>query len=179
LRAKLIAVIGDGRIDDSERTYHEAVRLGGALVDAGYFVLTGGLGGVMEAACKGARESKKYSFPRTIGLLPWDKAQAANAYVDIVIPTSIGFARNVINASAASAVVAIGGGNGTLSEIAFAWQFNKKIIAYSNYGGWAAQLAGTAVDSKRNDHIIPVQSAQEVVAALEGPDTTGEVEVEH
>jgi uncharacterized protein (TIGR00725 family) len=87
-------------------------------------LVTGGLGGVMEAACMGAREAGG----TTIGILPGSDRSAANPYVDIAIPTGLGEARNALVVRAADALIAIGGGYGTLSEIAFALKADKRVV---------------------------------------------------
>ena len=92
-------------------------------------LLCGGMGGVMESACKGAKEGKGI----TIGILPGDNKESANAYVDIPIVTGIGEARNVIIAHSADAIIAIAGRYGTLSEIAFALRFDVPVVGIATW----------------------------------------------
>jgi hypothetical protein len=92
-------------------------------------LITGGLGGVMEAACRGATETGGF----TIGILPGADADDANAAVTVPIPTGMGEARNVINVRAGDAVVALAGGHGTLSEIALALKAGIPVVAC---GAW-------------------------------------------
>jgi uncharacterized protein (TIGR00725 family) len=108
-RRPLIAVSGDGTVAPDSAHWAAAEELGKELVDGGYRVLTGGLGGVMEAACRGARQATNYHEGDTVALLPGHLASAANAYCDIVLPTGLDHARNVLVAHA-DALVAIGGG---------------------------------------------------------------------
>ncbi len=128
-----ISVVGAGRCD--ERTYEIAEQVGRALAIRGATVVCGGLGGVMEAVCKGA----KGAGGRTIGILPGTDYQEANAYVDIPIVTGLGEARNIIVVRSGRAVVAVGGEYGTLSEIAFALKFGLPVVGL---GTW--QLAREA-----------------------------------
>lgn len=110
----LIGVAGTGR-DDPELT-DLAERAGRAVAEAGAALVCGGMGGVMEAACRGARAGGGL----TVGLLPGTDRSEANAHVAVAIPTGLGEARNVLVARAGSALIAIGRGYGTLSEVAFA-----------------------------------------------------------
>ena len=110
-----IAVIGAGR-DAGERDLAAAEEAGAAVATAGATLVCGGLGGVMEAACRGARSRGGF----TVGLLPGDDREDANGWVVLALPTGLGEARNALIVRAADAVVAIGGGWGTLSEIALA-----------------------------------------------------------
>jgi len=125
-----VAVIGAGHCDD--KTYTLAEQVGCELARRGATVVCGGLGGVMEAACKGA----KSAGGRTIGILPGTSYREANPFVDIPIVTGLGEARNSIVVRTGRAVIAIGGEYGTLSEIAFALKFGIPVIGL---GSW--QLA--------------------------------------
>jgi uncharacterized protein (TIGR00725 family) len=92
-------------------------------------LVCGGLGGVMEAACKGAKEAGA----TTVGILPGADRSAANRFVDIAIPTGLGEARNALVVRAADAVVAIGDGYGTLSEIALALRAGKRVVGLGTW----------------------------------------------
>jgi len=141
-----IAVIGDARLagDDPRRNLAESI--GRELVDAGYRVVTGGMGGVMEAAHKGARESPNWFDGAGIGILPGSNISQANQFVDIAIPTGLDHARNAIVAHSA-AVIAIGGGAGTLSEMALAWAYGRLVIGL-RCGGSSELLAGRRIDGR-------------------------------
>ncbi len=121
-------------------------------------LVCGGLGGIMEKACKGTKEAGGL----TVGITPGTNLNDANEYCDIVIPTGIGYARNMVNVLSGDFVVAIGGGSGTLSEIAYAWQFNRPIYAFTEISGWAEKLAGTKIDDKYDKIIIPVDSVDDL-----------------
>jgi uncharacterized protein (TIGR00725 family) len=123
----IIAVIGGSAPTKEEAVAAEAV--GRALAQAGAVLVCGGRGGVMEAACRGA----KAAAGLTIGVLPGAAAGEANPYVDIPIVTGIRCARNVIIARTAQAVIAIGGSYGTLSEIAFALNFGKPVVGLGTW----------------------------------------------
>jgi uncharacterized protein (TIGR00725 family) len=166
----LVAVIGDGTILEGSRPWQLAEDLGERLVDAGHRVLTGGLGGVMEAASRGAQRSASHEPGDVIALLPGDDPTIANAYVDVALATSLGHLRNALIAQA-DAVIAIGGGAGTLSELALAWIHRRLLIAY-RVEGWSGRLAGTRVDgwvrfpSIPDDQVFGVESAEEAVEVL-------------
>jgi uncharacterized protein (TIGR00725 family) len=114
--SKTIAIIGARACDDEFRRIAE--QMGGLLAENGYMIICGGLGGVMEAACKGAKAKNG----TTIGILPGENPDDANSYVDVAIATGMGISRNLIIIRSAIAVIAITGGFGTLSELAFALQ---------------------------------------------------------
>jgi len=124
---KTIAVIG-ARVCDDE-VLKIAEQMGNLLAKNGYRLICGGLGGVMEAACKGA---KAYNGT-TIGILPGNSPGEANQYVDISIATGMGVSRNLIIIRSAVAVIAISGGFGTLSELAFAMQLEKPVIGIGTW----------------------------------------------
>jgi uncharacterized protein (TIGR00725 family) len=118
-----IAVVGPGR-DVSGAELAQAEEAGAAIAAAGATLVCGGLGGVMEAACRGARSRGGL----TVGLLPGTDREDANGWVVIALPTGLGEARNVLIVRAADAVVAVGGGWGTLSEIALAVRAGLPVI---------------------------------------------------
>ncbi len=144
---KIISVIGASVVD--AKVAKLAQEIGVAIAKRGYILACGGLGGVMEAACKGAKSVKG----TTIGILPGTEKGDANLYGDIVIPTRIGLARNLIVVNVGDGVIVINGGSGTLCELGFAWQLGKPIVALSPSGGWAQNLAGHALDDRRKDKI--------------------------
>ena len=161
-RRPVLAVIGNsGRPPDDVLT--AAREIGRRAVDAGFRVLTGGMDGVMEAASRGARESASWTEGTVVGVLPGADADAANPWVDVVIPTGIGYARNAIVAGSADVVVAVSGSSGTLSEMAFAWQAGKPVIAVAGTGGWAARLAGERIDDRWPDPVRQANSAGQAV----------------
>jgi len=100
------------------------------LAESGFTVVCGGGSGVMEAVCRGVRNGGG----RSVGVLPGEDAGAANRFVDTVIVTGMGTARNRIIALSGRAVIAIGGKYGTLSEIAFALQAGRPVCALGRWG---------------------------------------------
>src|SRR4030042_693834 len=143
------AVIGGSGCSLEEAKLAEEV--GQELARRGAILICGGLGGVMEAACKGASAEGGI----TVGILPGDDRSAANPYVRIPIVTGIGYARNVIVVKSAQAVIAIDGSYGTLSEIAYALQNGIPVIGLNT---WSLSL-----NEQVDDAIIPAQNAREAV----------------
>jgi uncharacterized protein (TIGR00725 family) len=127
LRLTLVGVIGSGECGDDAKKL--AYDVGKGLAEAGCSVICGGLGGVMEAACHGAFDAGGL----TIGVLPGDSARAANPFVRVPIVSGIGVARNTIIVRSSRVVVAVHGGPGTLSEIAFAMQFGVPVISLNSF----------------------------------------------
>jgi uncharacterized protein (TIGR00725 family) len=169
-RVSIVAVVGDGTLSENTGAWRLAEILGERLVDAGYRVLTGGLRGVMEAASRGAARSAAYVPGAVIGLLPGDDPAAANVHVDVSIATGLGHLRNALIARA-DALVAIGGGAGTLSEIALAWIAGRLLLAY-RIEGWSGRLAGTRLDDRprfssiADDQVFGIDSADDAVTLL-------------
>lgn len=163
-RRPIVAVIGTG--DDGADGEADAERLGCLLVDAGFRVLTGGLGGIMAAASRGARRSARYREGDVIGVLPGYETDAANPFVDVVIATGLGHARNAIVAATADVVCAVGGRSGTLSEMALAWTLGRPVIAVGDAEGWARTLAGQPLDGRRKDRVRGPFSPEEAVAEV-------------
>lgn len=170
MRRLVIAVIGDARIAKASMKWKLAESLGRRLVDEGFRIVTGGLGDLPEAIASGARRSKRYREGDLMAILPGFDPEVVGMHSDIVIATGIDQARNMIVANS-DAVVAIGGGAGTLSEIAFAWSLKRLIMAY-RVKGWSGKLAGTRIDSRQRirvgvqDKIYPVNSAEDVLYCL-------------
>ena len=145
----LIAVIGGG--DCSQKEARLAEEVGREIARHGAILVCGGLGGVMEAACRGASSAGGL----TIGILPGDNRRAANPYVQIPIVTGLGYARNVAVAKSAQAVIAIDGSYGTLSEIGHALQSGIPVIGLNT---WSLSIAGQPDNS-----IIPAKGPKDAV----------------
>lgn len=122
-----MAVIGPGDATPAEAAAAEAV--GQGLAAGGAVVVCGGLGGVMAAACRGARAAGGL----TVGLLPGSDRGAANPWVSVAIPTGLGEARNALVVRSADAVVAIGGAYGTLSELALAVKAGVPVVGLDTW----------------------------------------------
>jgi uncharacterized protein (TIGR00725 family) len=160
-RVPVVAVIGSASALEPAITAL-CEELGGALMAGGFRLVTGGCGGVMEAVARGARQHPAWVEGRIIALLPSYRRSEANAFSDIVIPTGLQLARNVLVAASADVVIAIDGGAGTLSELALAWQLERPVIALGNTG-WAGRLAGEKLDHRSDQRL---ESATSVDSAM-------------
>lgn len=118
---RMVSVIGSSTPD--EETYALARRLGFLLGSRGLGVVCGGRGGVMEAVCRGAREAGGL----TVGIVP-GRPEEANPFVDVLVVSGVGEARNLAVVLSGEAVVAVGGGFGTLSEMGFALKLGKPLV---------------------------------------------------
>jgi uncharacterized protein (TIGR00725 family) len=146
-----VAVVGPGEADRAE--LQAAEEIGAALGRAGAVTLTGGLGGVMAAACRGATAAGGV----TIGLLPGTDRRSANEWVSVAIPTGLGELRNGLIVRAADAVIAVGGAYGTLSEIALALRTSVPVVGLNTWpidGIESAASAGDAV-ARALEHARP------------------------
>lgn len=123
----ILAVIGSGRASADEVALAELV--GREVANSQSVLICGGLGGVMEGAAKGARQEGGL----TVGILPGNSGSDANEWIVIPIATGMGEARNVIVVSAADAVIAVGGGYGTLSEIGHALKLGRPVVGLGTW----------------------------------------------
>jgi len=154
-------VIGFGRDHCPENAYRTAYRVGAEIARRDAILLTGGLGGVMEAASRGAKESGGF----VIGIIPQDNKTAANAFCDAVIATGMGFARDFITAYSADAIIVVGGGAGTMIEIAAAYQKRIPIVSVKGTGGVADRLAGSYIDDRKIEQILGEDEPEKAVDA--------------
>lgn len=122
-----ISVIGGSTC--SKKDYKIARELGRLIAQQGWTLVCGGRTGIMEAACRGAKEASG----TTVGILPSIDAKEGNKYLDVKIPTGLGFARNILVVRASDIIVAVSGKYGTLSEIAFAFNENRKVIGINTW----------------------------------------------
>lgn len=148
-KPRIIAVIGGGQCSKAEARLAEEV--GRQLARQGAVLVCGGLGGIMEAACRGASAEGG----TTIGVLPGDNRQSANTYVQIPIVTNMGYARNVAVVKSGQAVIAVGGNYGTLSEISHALQSGIPVIGLNT---WSISRNG-----REDKAIITAKNAGEAV----------------
>ncbi len=123
----IIGVIGATNASEEEKRTSEEV--GALIAGKECFLLCGGMGGVMEAACRGA----KSAGGTTIGILPGPESSSANRFIDIPIVTGMGEARNVIVAKSSHSIIAVGGSFGTLSEISFALKSGIPVIGLDTW----------------------------------------------
>lgn len=150
VRPLVIAVVGEG--DPPPELLRLAESVGAEIAAAGATLVSGGLGGIMAAACKGARSRGG----TTIGILPGTRPDDANPFVTLPIPTGLGHARNLLVVRAAQAVIAIGGRFGTLSEIAFAKVEGIPVVGLAT---WRLTREGLA-----EDPILRATDPQQAVA---------------
>ena len=161
-RTPQITVIGNAEATPEQ--YQISVEVGQTIAELGFIAITGGRGGVMEAVAKGVQDKGGIC----VGILPSGSHRDGNAYNTITIPTGIGHARNSMTVLAADIVIAIGGGAGTLSELAFAWVYDKPVIAYQGIEGWANELAERRLDGRRGDKILAFSDVAELEDLLKG-----------
>lgn len=141
----LIAVFGGRKAEPS--TLKEAYNFGKSAANNNWIVLCGGKGGVMESVSKGVKKSNGLS----IGILPGNDKRLANSFLSIPLTTGVGVSRNQIIARACDFAIAIGGHYGTLSEISYALQMDKKVISLNS---WNIIGMTKAVDHKEAIKII-------------------------
>jgi uncharacterized protein (TIGR00725 family) len=136
-------VVGAGDAGAEQRESAEDV--GRLLGERGAVLVCGGLGGVMEAACRGAKEAGG----TTLGILPGLDRAEANPYVDVAVPTGLGEARNALVVRAADALIAVGGGYGTLSEVALALKTGKPVVGLGSFELEGMTQAGSPDEAVR------------------------------
>ena len=146
---RYVGVVGPGSAVP-ERLLQTAGEVGRLLAGRGWVVVTGGLGGVMEAAARGASEA----FGLTVGLLPGDRRESGNPYLSVAIPTGLGEMRNALLVRACDGIVAVGCSWGTLSEIALAVRTGVPVVAIDCW-------------ELPDDGPVTVPDAESAVAALE------------
>jgi uncharacterized protein (TIGR00725 family) len=156
-----IAVIGSDTMLKPE-VASMAERVGADVARNGCVLICGGRSGVMEAACKGAKNVGGL----VVGILPSLDGADANKYLDVMITTGIGYARNSIVVSSADAVIAIAGSTGALSEIGMALNFNKPVIVVEGSGGVADNVTEAFRDDERIRRIVKKKADRAVETAI-------------
>jgi hypothetical protein len=153
-----VAVVGGGEAGADAVALAEEV--GRNLAMRGAVVVCGGLGGVMEAACRGA----KLEGGTTVGILPTDNRRDANDYVDVAIATGMGEARNALVVRAADVLIAVDGEFGTLSEIALALRTGTPVVGIDT---WDLSIGGQEVDAilRIHDPVAAVEAALALAAS--------------
>lgn len=136
-----VAVVGPG--DAPEAVQRQAEAVGRGLAGQGAVVVCGGLGGVMAAACRGAKEAGG----TTVGILPGTDRSQANPWVDVAVPTGMGEARNALVVRSADTVVALAGEYGTLSEIALALKLGRPVVGLGTWEIAGVQVAENPADA--------------------------------
>ena len=154
-RARQVAVIGAGGAGPGSEVWELALDVGRLLAEAGLVVVTGGLGGVMEAASRGAAEAGG----TVLGIVPGSEVGEANPHCTHVVASGIGHARNLAVVSSGEVVIAIGGEWGTLSEIGFARALGRTVVALRSWTlDGRERMAGAP-------GLVPAETAEEAVAA--------------
>lgn len=154
-RVKQVGVIGTGRCDESSEAWGLAEEVGRRLAEAGVSVVCGGLGGVMEAAARGAAQAGG----TVIGIVPGVSVDEANEHCTHVVASATGFARNLAVVASGDIVIAVGGEWGTLSEIGHARTFDKTVVALRSWGLTGREKMEGAPG------IVPVDTAEQAVEA--------------
>ena len=149
---RLISVIGGAQCSQSEALFAEEI--GRLIAKEGLAIVCGGRGGIMEAACRGAWEDDGF----TLGILPSTGVEGANPYLSVILPTGLNEARNVLVVLAGEVVLAIGGGYGTLSEIAHALRQGKPVVGYGTWAGRNANIKDLPIHR--------VESPQEAIVLI-------------
>ena len=149
-RRKQILVIGYGKDHCNQAAYEAAYEVGLCIAKIGAVLVTGGLGGVMEASSQGAKKGGGL----VVGIIPQADKGAANDYCDVVVATGIGLARDFLTAYSADAIIVVGGGAGTLIELAAAYHVGTPIITVRGTGGVADQFAGRYIDDRKLGKVL-------------------------
>lgn len=154
-----LLVIGSAADHCTEEARRLAYEVGAEAARRGLVIITGGLGGVMEAASKGAKDNHGIA----VGIIPHDEMRHANPYCDVVIATGMGWARDFATAYSADAVIVIAGGAGALIETCIAYLKSKPVIAIEGSGGVADQVKETYLDERKSVRILSEKDPRKAV----------------
>lgn len=158
-----IGVIGGS--DSDEKTNALAYEIGGLIATRGAAMICGGIGGVMEAASKGAHENNGL----VIGIIPGSDKSHANQYVDVVIPSGLGVSRNALVVQSSDVIIALPGSYGTLSEIAIALTLSKTVVYMP--GVWDLSKIASVSAALFKEAATPAQAVGLALDALSGKQT--------
>jgi len=159
MRRPQILVVGYNKDTCDEKAWRLAYEVGREVARRGAVLVTGGLGGVMEAASKGAFEAGGL----TVSIIPQKDMREANPYSTVVVATGISHLRNFINVYSADGVIVVGGGAGTLTEVAAAYIEGKPVVALRGSGGVADEYAGRYLDQRKTVLIHAAETPSEAV----------------
>ena len=162
MRKLQIAVIGYNSDKSNFLTDKVAYEVGREIAKANATLICGGLGGVMENACKGAKEHGGL----TVGIIPQEDFTYANNFCDIVIASGIGYARDFIVATSADGIIVVGGGVGTLLEVCVGYMLKKTIVTIPNTGGTAEIYGGKYLDERKRILISTAGDAESAVQLI-------------
>ena len=157
-----ILIIGNNDNGCTPELEKVAYETGAEIAKSNSILITGGLGGVMKAASKGAKEFGGL----TVGIIPQNDKSKANEFCDVIIPSGMGLMRDFLNALSSDGVIAVGGGSGTLSEICAAYMYSKPIVVLKNSGGTATKFADQYLDHRKNVKIIGVETPKEAIEVI-------------
>jgi len=161
-KKRQILVIGHNTNGCTPEHEKVAYDVGMEIAKSNSVLITGGLGGVMTAAARGAKDGGGL----TVGIIPQADPSEANEFCDIVIPTGMGLTRDFLNALTADGVIIVGGGSGTLSEVCAAYMNKKPMVAIRNLNGPVAQYIDGYIDHRENVKIIGVDNAKDAVKKI-------------
>ena len=164
MKKPILTIIGPNKSLCKPAHRKQAEMAGQLAVELGFRVMTGGEKGVMEAAFIGANRAKNYQSGDTIAISPKESPEGDVCLADIVIYTGLGHARNYIMAHG-QIILAIGGGTGTLSEMAMAWSKCRPIMAFAG-DGWAGKVAGVRLDERRKDKVVRITNKRDLAKQL-------------
>lgn len=158
-----IGVIGynsGNTINISDTTLNLAYTIGSEIAKRNAILISGGLGGVMQASCKGARHHNGFS----IGIVPQESPDEANEYCDAVISTGIGLSRDFIVAHSSDGIISVGGGVGTLIELCVGYMRRKPMVAIKGSGGISDIYGGRYLDERKR---IEIEYIEDPVIAVD------------
>lgn len=155
-------VIGYNSDHCTEHAYNLAYEVGKEVALHDAILVSGGLGGVMEAASKGAKDHGGL----VVGIIPQDEKRYANAFCDVVISTGLGHSRNFVTAYSGDVVIVVGGGIGTAIEAGIAYQKGKPIIAIQGSGGIADEIGGKYLDDRKVVKVLKEKTPRAAVEKL-------------
>jgi hypothetical protein len=156
-----IGVIGynSGSLPIKSKTLDLAYEVGSSIAKKNAILVCGGLGGVMESSCKGAKDNNGF----TIGIVPQEDYAVANKYCDAVICTGIGLSRDFIVAYSSDGLISVGGGVGTLIELCVGYIAKKPMVSIANSGGISDDYGGKYLDERERIMIEKTESPKEAI----------------
>lgn len=165
-----IGIIGSGGPEEypkiargKQAIYKVAEKIGELVAQSGAILITGGKGGVMEAACKGAKRKGGI----TVGVVKGKKRGTANRFVDIEVVSGMeGFGEETMLVLMSDGIIALGGGAGTLQELVIAYRNKKPIVTFKNLPGWSEKLANSYLNERKKTKIISTKTPQEALKIL-------------
>ena len=162
VKKRQILAIGNNTTGCTPKHEKIAYEIGIEIAKSDSLLITGGLGGVMNACSHGAKDGGGI----TMGIIPQDDPKFANDYCDIVIPSGMGFTRDFLNALSADGVIIVGGGSGTLSEVCAAYMNKKPMVAIRGIESSITPYIDGYVDHRKNVKIIGANTAKEAVKKI-------------